>query len=64
MHDQELELFLKENIVRIEDYLLAKRLLVIVYLGNIEIKQEHINNKDVEVYITLKMIYASYPNRD
>lgn len=63
MTEQELEVFLKQSILRMENYLLTKRVLEIDEFGIIDPFQEHINDADVEIYLHLAVIKAGFGNR-
>lgn len=63
MTEQELEVFLKHSILRMEDYLLTKRVLEIDEYGIIDPLQEHINDADVEIYLHLAVIKAGFGYR-
>ena len=64
MTEQELEVFLKQSILRMEDYLLTKRVLEIDEYGIIDPLLEHINDADVEIYLHLAVIKAGFGNRN
>lgn len=63
MDIQELELYLKESIIRMEDYLLNKRVLEIDAYGIIDPIHEHINDMDVGIYLHLAVIKAGFGYR-
>lgn len=63
MTEQELEVYLKHSILRMEDYLLTKRVLEIDEYGIIDPLMEHINDADVEIYLHLAVIKAGFRNR-
>lgn len=64
MTEQELEVFLKYSIHRMEDYLLTKKVLEIDEFGIIYPIQEHINDADVEIYLHLAVIKAGFGHRN
>lgn len=63
MTELELEVYLKSNIIRMEDYLLNKKVLEIDECGIIDPVQEHINDADVEIYLHLAVIKAGFGHR-
>lgn len=64
LSNKELELFLRKNIICIEDYLLNASKLAIAESGNLEIEPKNSEDMEVEVYKLLKYIYASFLYRD
>lgn len=63
MNELEIETYLKENVNKMESYLLKVGKIEIDRLGNIKYVISHFKDDEVEIYKNLTVIKASYPKR-
>lgn len=63
MNELELEVYLKENINKMESYLLKVGKIEIDKLGNVKNVLKHFHDDEVEIYNDLAVIKAGYSKR-
>lgn len=63
MNELELEVYIKENVVRMKDYLLNMGKIETDRLGNIKFNFKHLHDEEVEVFKDLSVIGVGYPKR-